>query len=367
MLRGHRLVPDAVTVGDGRIADGPGPRVRTLALPDGWVICPGLVDLQVNGYAGVEVGDDPDGQAHMARQLARDGVTAFCPTLVSRDDAGYVGAARRLAGTCWPADGARPVGVHLEGPFLNGARAGVHRPEVLRPPRPEAVRRLAELFTPRIVTLAPELDGALAAIGALRRAGTVVAMGHTEADGDVVARAVDAGIRLVTHAGNAMPGVTARGPDGLACALLDRRVRVAVIGDGVHVHPRVLALLVRAAGPRAVLVSDAVAAAGMPPGAHTLAGRPVTSDHVAVHDADGRLAGSVAPLWTGAATLVAAGIPRARALAAITTVPRAVLGLGDGLAPGAPADVVILDDSGRPRVTLVGGVPCGPDPRDVLQ
>ncbi|HWH14836.1 MAG TPA: hypothetical protein VNT51_08810, partial [Miltoncostaeaceae bacterium] len=266
VLRGGRIAPGEVGVRDGRVAPpAPGDEVRVL--PAGWVLAPAPVDLQVNGYAGAEVGDDPDALVAVARGLARDGVAGFCPTLVSRSDAAYGRAARALAAAAWPDDGARPLGVHLEGPFLAPRRAGAHRRGALRPPRPDAVARLLELFRPRIVTLAPELPGALEAVRRLRRAGVVVALGHTEAPPGTVRAAVEAGARLVTHALNAMPGIAARAPGPLTAALGDRRVRVCVIADGVHVDPAVLALLARIAGARLVLVSDAVAAAGAPPGA----------------------------------------------------------------------------------------------------
>lgn len=363
VLRGRRVAPGTVAVADGRIAEGVvGP---VLGLPEGWTVAPGMVDLQVNGYAGDEVGDGPDAHRRIARALARDGVTAYCPTLVSRDDAGYRDAAAALAGTRRPADGARSAGVHLEGPFLNPARAGAHRRRVLGPAGGARVAALAELLSPRIVTLAPEVEGGVAAVRLLARRGVLVSMGHTEAGAAVVAEAVRGGLRMVTHALNAMPGVTARGPDGLAAALADRRVAIGVIGDGVHVGPAALAALRAAAGPRLVLVSDAVAAAAAPPGAYRLAGVPVTSDGTTVRDAAGRLAGAAAPLWRGVGGLRAAGAAPAAALAAATTAPRRLLGL-PGLAPGDPADLVVVDAAGRVRCTLVAGVPCGPHPAEAI-
>lgn len=366
VLRAGRLVPGSVTVRDGRIATAPSSGRRRIALPEGWVVSAGLVDLQVNGYAGADVAADPDALAVIARHLAVDGVTAFCPTLVSRDMGDYPAAAAVLAAARPPADGARPVGVHLEGPFLSAARAGAHRPAALRPPTPARVDALTGWFRPVLVTLAPELPGALAAIGRLHRGGVRVSVGHTEADAATVRAAVDAGARLVTHALNAMPAVTARGPDGLAAALLDRRVRIMLIADGVHVTPAVCALLARIAGSRLTLTSDATAPAGMPAGDYRLAGVSVHSDGRRATTAGGALAGGVAPLWAGVATLMAAGVDRARALDAAVTAPRRALGLGDPLAAGAVADLVLWDAAGRPRCTLLGGVPVGPAPADAV-
>ncbi len=353
VLRGRRLSPGAVAVAGGRVIVASG-RGRAVDLPDGWIVAPGMVDLQVNGFAGAEVGDDPDALAAVARALPAAGVTGFCPTLVSRSERAYRRAARALAAAPWPAEGARPLGVHLEGPFLAPARAGAHDPRALRGPAPEAVARLAELLRPRIVTLAPELPGALDAIARLARAGTLVSLGHTDAGAEAGRRAIAAGARMVTHALNAMRGLERREPSALAAALLDRRVRIGLIGDGVHVAAEIAALLARLAGPRLALVSDATAAAGAPPGRNRLAGRSVASDGVRCL-AGGRLAGSAAGLDLGPRTLVAAGVPVAAALAAAAVTPRRVLGLPAGLAPGDPADLVVLDEGLVPRLTLAGG------------
>jgi len=365
VLRGGRIVPGEVAVRDGRIAAAAAGSPARL-LPAGWVVAPSPVDLQVNGYAGAEVGDDPEALAQVARGLARDGVAAFCPTLVSRGDAAYRRAARALEAVRWPDDGARPLGVHLEGPFLAPRRAGAHRPSALRAPGGDALDRLLALFRPRIVTLAPELPGATEAVRRLRRAGVVVALGHTEATAGQVRDAVAAGARLVTHALNAMPGLTARGPATLAAAALDRRVHVAVIADGVHVGPEALAALARLAGRRLVLVSDAVAAAGAPAGRYALAGRWLTSDGRRVTDGRGALAGSARPLLDGPATLAAAGVGRAAALAAACAAPRRVLDLGDPLAPGAPADLVVVDEAGRLRISLRAGRAVRGDPMALM-
>ena len=153
VLRGRTIVPGTVAIADGRfVAEARGRRVT---LPVGWTICGGFVDVQVNGFGGAEVGDDPDQLAVVARSLPSAGVTAFCPTLVSRSPDDYARAARALrAATAAPA-AARLLGVHLEGPFLAPTRHGAHDPAALRAPDPAAVDRLLDAFTPAIVTLAP--------------------------------------------------------------------------------------------------------------------------------------------------------------------------------------------------------------------
>jgi N-acetylglucosamine-6-phosphate deacetylase len=297
------------------------------------------------------VGEGPDALAHIAATLPRHGVTAFCPTLVSRPPGGYrrAAAALREAAPAPPPGAARVLGVHLEGPFLAPSRAGAHDPGALRDPDPGAVDELLALVRPAIVTLAPERPGALAAIRRIAAAGAVAAIGHTEADAAAGRAALDAGARLVTHALNAMRGIESRAPSALAAALADPRPYVSLIGDGVHVAPEVAAVIARAAGPRLVLVSDAVAAAGRPAGRYALGGRAVVSDGLRV-ERDGRLAGSAAALDRGPATLAAAGIGPAEALHAATVAPRTLLGLAD-----EPGDRVALDPGLRPRLTIIGG------------
>ena len=359
VLRGRALSRGAVTVAEGRVADGG--RATARALPPGWIVAPGLVNLQVNGYGGAEVGDDPAALAAVAAALPSAGVTAFCPTLVSRSPDAYRRAAAGLAAARVPGHAARPLGVHLEGPFLSPARPGVHDPGALRHPAPGEIDRLLDAFSPAVVTLAPELPGGLEAVRRVALRGCVASVGHTEADAGTGRAAIAAGARLLTHAMNAMRGIESRAPSALVAFLADRRARVGLIADGVHVDPAVAAVLARAAGRRLVLVSDAVAAAGAPAGEHPLGGRTVASDGVRVLWR-GRLAGSAAGLDRGPATLAGAGLARAAALAAATEAPRRLLGLPPGLASGGPADLVVLDAGLVPRLTLVGGRVAFADP-----
>lgn len=356
ILTGRTLGTGAVTVThDGRIGAEPGGTPRTVRLPAGWIAAPGFVDVQVNGYAGAEVGDDPVQLAAVAAALPRTGVTAFCPTLVTRSPAGYRRAAATLAAVRWPDAGARPLGVHLEGPFLNPVRAGAHRPAHMTTPGAARVAALLRLLRPAIVTLAPELPDAESAIAQIAAAGAVPAVGHTEADAATALRAIAAGARLLTHAFNAMRGIDSRRPSALAAFLAHAAAHVSLIGDGAHVAPEVAALTARAAGRRLVLVSDASPPAGTPPGTAQLGGVPVRSDGVRITTPDGRLAGSAAGIDAGPRTLVAEGIPPGEALAAACEAPRRLLGLPPGFTVGGPADLVVLDGHLVPRLTLVGG------------
>jgi N-acetylglucosamine-6-phosphate deacetylase len=194
------------------------------------------------------------------------------------------------------------------------------------------------------VTLAPELPGGLDAIPQVRRGGAVAAVGHTEADAAQGSAAIAAGARLLTHAPNAMRGIESRDPSALVAFLGDRRARVSMIADGVHVEARV-----------AQLLADA------PAGRYDLAGRATSSDGGRV-EAAGRLAGSALGLSAGPRTLVRAGLGPGPALAAAAVAPRRVLGLPAGLAVGDPADLVVLDADLRPRLTVVAGRAAYADP-----
>jgi len=362
VLTGWRIADGQVRIRDGIIAASAGRGARRLRLPDGWIAAPGFWDLQLNGFVGAEIADDPAAIARVAVALPAHGVTAFCPTLVSRTPAAYRRAAAALAATRWPRVGARHLGVHLEGPFLSPRRPGAHPPRALALPEPARLGELIAAFRPRIVTLAPELEGGLAAIQALRRAGVVAAVGHTEADAELCMLAIGHGARLLVHAFNAMPGISARAPGPVAAFLATPQTHIAVIADGVHLAGPTLAVLARAAGRRLVAVSDAAAAAGAPAGAYTLAGRRVTSDGRTVRDRAGHLAGSASSLAGAPGLLHAAGRSRAAALAAVVSAPRRLLGAPDPLAPGAAADLVILDDALRVRATLIGGAVAWQDP-----
>jgi N-acetylglucosamine-6-phosphate deacetylase len=355
VLRGWRLTDGQVHIADGEITAAAPRRARRLRLAEGWTLAPGFWDIQVNGFAGAEVGDDPDQLRHVAEALPAHGVTGFCPTLVTRTPAAYRRAQAALATAAWPARGARNLGVHLEGPFLAPSRAGAHPGSALALPTPERVARLADAFSPRIFTLAPELAGADRAIARLHQAGVIVAIGHTEATAPECTRALAAGARVLTHAFNAMPGVTARDPGPVGAFLAAPDAYITVIADGVHVAPQTLGLLARAAGHHLVLISDAVVAAGAPPGEYLLSGRRIASDGAAVRDRAGRLAGSALPLSRGPRELTQLGRRPADALGSAISAPRRLLGAPDPLAPGAPADLVVLDERLQLQLTLIGG------------
>jgi N-acetylglucosamine-6-phosphate deacetylase len=358
--------PGYVLVTGGVVAEigaGPPPRAPDLAL-DGGCLVPGLVDLQVNGCFGVDLAAvDVDGWALVVQRLPETGTTAFLPTLITAPVAELGRALRFASGFAADAPaGARVLGVHMEGPFLAPARAGVHHREWIVPPSPAAVADLlvAGAGVLRVVTLAPELTGGLAAVAALASAGVVVSVGHSDATARQVAAAADAGARMVTHLFNAQRPLHHREPGVVGQALADSRLTCGLIADLRHVAAAVCALAFAAAPGRICLVTDAAAPAGMPPGRYRLAGETVEvppGDDQPPRLADGTLAGSVLRMDRAVANMVAAGVGLAEAVAAASRIPADLIGRPDlgRLTPGAAADLVWLGDDLRTRATWVAG------------
>ena len=291
-----------------------------------------FIDLQVNGAGGFDLTTEPESLWRVGEVLPRYGVAAFLPTLVSPS---FVIVDR--ARTAWAAGapagyaGATPLGWHVEGPFISPKRAGVHDLASLQAPNAGAVADWSPASGVRMVTLAPELPGALEVVATLIANGVVVSAGHSAATHEEAVAGFDAGIRCVTHLFNAMPPLDHRHPGLVGAALADERVTIALIPDGLHVHPAMVALARRAVGPdRLAIVTDAVAGFGMPPGTYVLAGRECIVDGVSARLPDGALAGSVLAMDQAVRNLAAyAGIPEADAALAATTVPARLLGLAE--------------------------------------
>jgi N-acetylglucosamine-6-phosphate deacetylase len=340
---------------------GAGP---TIELPDGYLL-PGFVDLQVNGYYGIEFQTaDATGWATVAERLPETGTTAFAPTLITAP----VGS---LADALWaargfvpglPAGAARVLGVHVEGPFIAANRRGAHNPDWIVDPDPAAVAELIEAGRGllRLVTLAPERPGALAAIDQLVAAGVLVSVGHSDATAAEVSAAAGRGARMVTHLFNAQRPLAHREPGVVGQALTDDRLTSGLIFDMHHVAGQVCALAFRAAPGRIALVTDAAAPAGMPPGDYLLGGEPVLlpgDDGAPPIRADGTLAGSALSMDLAVANAVACGVPLPAAAAAATRIPADLIGRPDlgRLAEGAAADLVWLSPQLRTRATWIAG------------
>jgi N-acetylglucosamine-6-phosphate deacetylase len=294
-----------------------------------------VIDLQVNGAGGYDLTIEPESVWKVGAELTRFGVTAFLPTIVSPPWE-IVDRAQEaiLAGPPDGYEGATPLGWHVEGPFLNPKRAGAHDPATLRYPSVEAVAGWSPETGIRVASLAPELPGALDVVRALVANGVVVSAGHSAATHDEAAAGFDAGIRMVTHLFNAMAPLDRREPGLVGAALADERVTVCLIPDGLHVHPTIISIVRRAVGPeRLAVVSDAIAALGIGPGRHHLAGRDIEVDETSARLPDGILAGSVIGIDKAVRNLAEfTGCTLDEARLAATRVPERLLGLPAGSA-----------------------------------
>lgn len=358
-IEGSEIV--RVSGDEGRPAAGE----AVLSFADG-VLAPGFIDLQVNGGAGVDcLRCGPDAYDTLGRYLAATGVTAYLPTITSaplEEMRRAIDVARLAAQPAAPpAPLPEILGVHLEGPYLNPLRRGAHRAQDLRHPE---VAEIAETCgraqgSVRIVTLAPELEGAEAVVRWLVAKRVTVALGHTDAEYDEMATAAAWGARMVTHVFNAMRGFHHREPGAAGAALLLPGLTVGVIADLHHLHPGALQIIARAAGmSRVALVTDAISAAGMGRGNFTLGGQAVDVRDGVARLADGTLAGSTLAMVRAVQNFArAAAVSTRDAVQAASLVPARLLGLSrkGRIAPGADADLVVIDRDGGVALTLTRG------------
>jgi len=349
--------PAVVTVDGSRIA---GVELTSEPVPDR-TLAPGFIDLQVNGIGSVDVasaqGSDWD---VLDRDLVGHGVTTWCPTLVTAPLDAYAEPLQRIAAAASRTenDGRddEPVcpsiaGAHLEGPFLGGA-PGAHPRDLIRPVNAAWVDALPSVV--KVMTLAPEADGATAIIESLAARGVTVSLGHSSATYDEAIAAIDAGARLVTHCFNGMTPLHHREPALVGAALTDDRVAVSLIADLVHVHPAAVALAFRAKGAaNVVLVTDSVAW-----DRGTVGQVRMTFDGVAPRLPDGTLAGSAVTMDGAIRNVVGrCGVGLFDAVRAATATPARLLGLADRgeIAPGRRADLVALSRDLTIEATWVGG------------
>ncbi len=363
LVRGGRIVRIA------RRIRRPAQKCRVIDARRGFV-APGLIDIQVNGAAGVAFNTcTPSEAAQVARAIAARGVTAYCPTLISCPHDQMLASIRTLAapggfvaGPDGGPPGARSLGLHLEGPYLSPDRHGAHRTECFREP---SRRELTEMLTAArgrvaIVTLAPELPGALDAVRFLAKKGICVAAGHTMASLTEIESAMKEGLRLATHLYNAMRPAHHRSPGVIEAALTRDDIAIGLIADGVHVHPASVDVALRCKPPdRVILVSDIVSAAGAE-GRTTLDGRDVeVRGGAAWLSESGTLSGAAAFLLEGVCNLVAwFDLPLPRAFRTASTNPARLLGVArrkGSLEVGKDADVIVLDRDLRLKATVVEG------------
>lgn len=335
-----------------RILDGIDPSLTVLDAT-GLVILPGFIDIQTNGGIGHDFTQDPASIWEVGAWLPSTGVTAFCPTIITAPP-GTIAQAQEAMGRR-PGEylGAEPLGLHIEGPHISEAKHGAHTVGLLREPREwsESTEGIA------IVTIAPELPGALDLIRDLTASGVVVSIGHSAATAEIASAALDAGATLGTHLLNAMPPITAREPGIAGVLLTDPRAYFGVIVDDHHLAAETMRLMWAVGSDRFIAVTDAMAAAGMPDGSFAIADIEVTLSDGAVRNRSGGLAGSSLTLDEGLRNIQeVTGTSLEAASRSVTAHPADVLGLRHRgrLAPGAVGDVVLLEGH-RVVTTIIGG------------
>src|SRR5712691_199452 len=351
-LVGGELVPGDVEVTDGRVA-----AVGLSSANGKGIASPGFVDLQVNGFAGVDFfSADAAGYRRAGEALLECGVTAYQPTFITSPEDELTAALGEV-----PRNGAAPriLGAHLEGPFIAVERLGTHPAEARRDPDRALLERLLDAGPVSHVTLAPELPGAFELVDLLCERGVTASCGHSNATAAEAREAFARGAKTVTHIFNAMRPFAAREPGLAGAALMTSDVVVQIILDGVHLADDTARLVWQAAGGRVALVTDAIAAAGAGDGSYTLAGIDVEVENGVARHADRVLAGSTVPMIEAVRNLVALGAPVGSALAAASEVPARVAGRPElgSLEPGTAADVVVLDD----RLEIVRVLAAGED------
>lgn len=363
-----RIENASVEVKDGRVHCVSSEKIKTGEDLKGMFLVPGFIDTHLHGYAGIDVTSvDVDGLLELAKVLPKHGVTAFVPTVptTSHPDllkaCSVVAKAQRIQRE--DPRGARILGVHLEGPYLNPERSGAQNPCWLRLPNVQEFHEYwrASEGSVRIVTIAPELPGALEVISKLTELGVVASIGHTQASYEEAKAAIYAGIRRATHLFNAMPSIHHRAPGAAVACLEAQNVYLELIFDLIHVASPVLRLVWKLVGPeRIVAITDAIAAAGLSNGVYTLAGLPVEVKGGIARLKDGTLAGSTLSLAQCVRNMVQIGIPMEEALVMASVVPAQSIGeaLMGTIAPGAPADFVVLDHQLNVQRTYIAGKLC---------
>lgn len=335
----HRLVDKAEYQDDGEVIDA-----------EGLLVLPGLVDIHSHGAAGEDFSDgNPEGLKKILQYEKRCGITSYCPTSMTfpKERLRQIFASIKGAQT---EEGAKVVGINMEGPFLDPAKKGAHVEKWIAAPDVAFVRELNQDADGlvRLVTLAPNMDGAEEFIKEMHEE-VCISLGHTAADYDCASRAMKLGAHHVTHLYNAMQPFGHRAPGLIGAAMDDPECMVELICDGYHIHPSAIRAAFRMFGPeRVILISDSMRATGMENGTYELGGQEVTvKDRKAVLK-DGTLAGSATNLYGCMCKAVEFGIPLEQAIMAVTANPARSIGIFDRVGSiriGKQADLLLVSEN----------------------
>ena len=328
------------------------------------LLSPGFIDVHIHGAMGRDVMEGTtEALEAISRFLAAHGTTSFLATTVTASPIATLQAVEALGRQMdRPLPGARMLGLHLEGPFINPEKRGAHSARHIRPPSTLILEQLLARSGHRVklITLAPEVEGSLELIRFARSRGVVVSLGHSNATLEETMAAIDLGAGNATHLFNAMRSFSHRDPGILGAVLTTPRIRAELIADGVHVSPAAVDLCLRCKGAgRILLISDSVSATGMPEGQYRLADMEITLAEGVCRTPDGTLAGSILTQDQALRNMVRwSGLPVHTLLGMLTRNPAQSLGIASGkgtLAPGHDADMVLLDQDLRVHTTIVQG------------
>jgi N-acetylglucosamine-6-phosphate deacetylase len=375
LLRNARIVfPNRVAqkadllIRDGRIAalSNPEPPAAGVDQIDlsGCTLLPGFIDLHIHGAIGVDTMDaDAAGLSCVSEFLATQGVTAWLPTLVPAPDADYAHAIAAIEEAMKSTAGARILGVHYEGPFVNSAQCGALRQQYFRSfvnnDALDSLPRLANPAAVHLMTIAPEIEGGIDLVHQLKRRGWIVSIGHTRAEFDLLDKALAAGARHMTHFMNAMAPFQQRAPGPIGWGLLRDEVTCDVIADGIHLNRHALELILKSKGAeRLMLISDAIAAAGLGDGDYQIWGESISVKNGRTRNSRGNIAGSVISLLDAVRTMESLGVSEVDLARLSSTNSANLLGIDSecgSIEAGKRADLVALDAAKKTVLVMVNG------------
>jgi N-acetylglucosamine-6-phosphate deacetylase len=328
---------------------------------EGKIVAPGFIDVHTHGLGGYDAMDGRSAIEEISALLPRYGVVGFLPTGVASSHQALLNFLRDVKEA--KRRGAKILGAHLESPYISMEKRGAQPPEAIRPVNMQEIEELIEAGV-KMVTIAPEVEGALEAIKRLKDAGVIVSLGHSNASWEEALKGINAGISKATHTFNAMPSLNHRNPGCVGIALVDERVACEVIADFIHLHQIIVKLIIKAKGKdKVILITDSTSYAGLPDGEYKwMDGRIVVKKEgrISFKDAPDVLAGSTLTLDQAVRNVASLGFPLKDVIQMASLNPAREAGLeGMGkIEVGANADLVVLDSSLQVQITIINGEIC---------